>query len=360
MNTHRVDRHIRGGSVVEPYDRQDPNGRPSRATPEQAAAAKSKAVAAAEAESAPESPRRDPKQVAEMVGPLLQEEFIPKALGEVKSDRNGFSRPSSGDVIERAQRVGAAVGMDPSTLSELSDKHGKLKEALDDQERARQFSNHHDDHVVRRGCEHYFQLTEEPEGDLYEAASAFDMRWSDFVNEFVERAGPRMIDDGLVVGHGPYNDYEMAVWSEDAYEHLVGGEPELATIENTTVGGLGDVSPELAPPEVMDRLIEEGRKARTARETDDSSHKAVPVVKWQAGPATWLVSEADPDHPDQMFGLADLGMGCPEMGYFSRSEIESVGGAMRAVDWEPNGDLETYWLASREAGEIVELPAASA
>ncbi|MGF7151470.1 hypothetical protein FHS96_005136 [Sphingomonas zeicaulis] len=41
------------------------------------------------------------------------------------------------------------------------------------------------------------------------------------------------------------------------------------------------------------------------------------------GAATWLASElADDD--DTLFGLADLGIGCPELGYFSLREIASV------------------------------------
>lgn len=355
MSTHEVERHVRGGSVVGPYVRRDPNGRTSRATPEQAAAAKSKAVAAAAAEGADEPPRRVPKEVARAVAPLLQDEFIPEALGEVKSDRNGFDRPSSSEVIERAQRIGAALGMDPSTLSNVTDSYGKLKEALDDQEQARQYSNHHEDRVVRQACEHFFKFTEESDGELFDAASDFDTRWREFTDEFTTRAVPRMLDAGLIDGPSSYGDYEMAIPSEDAYEQLVGREPEHATIENTILREVGGVSPDLAPPEIMDRLIEEGRKSRAAMETDDSDHKAVPVVKWQAGPATWLVSEADPENPDQMFGLADLGMGFPEMGYFSRSEIERVGGAMRAVGWEPNGDLETYWDTARNAGRVVEV-----
>ncbi|MGF7151478.1 hypothetical protein FHS96_005144 [Sphingomonas zeicaulis] len=41
------------------------------------------------------------------------------------------------------------------------------------------------------------------------------------------------------------------------------------------------------------------------------------------GAATWLASElADDD--DTLFGLADLGFGCPELGYISPREIASV------------------------------------
>ena len=44
-----------------------------------------------------------------------------------------------------------------------------------------------------------------------------------------------------------------------------------------------------------------------------------PVVKFfsPVGAATWLFSELDEDG-DTLFGLCDLGFGCPEMGIFFR------------------------------------------
>lgn len=52
---------------------------------------------------------------------------------------------------------------------------------------------------------------------------------------------------------------------------------------------------------------------------------SVPVVKFfsPVGAATWLATELDRDG-DTLFGLADLGFGCPELGSFSLREIESV------------------------------------
>jgi hypothetical protein len=48
----------------------------------------------------------------------------------------------------------------------------------------------------------------------------------------------------------------------------------------------------------------------------------MPVVKFfhPAGPATWLATEMDADG-DSLFGLADLGFGCPEAGTFSLGAI---------------------------------------
>lgn len=52
---------------------------------------------------------------------------------------------------------------------------------------------------------------------------------------------------------------------------------------------------------------------------------AVPVLKLfnPLSAATWLATEIDSDG-DTLFGLADLGFGCPELGSFSLSELASV------------------------------------
>jgi len=51
----------------------------------------------------------------------------------------------------------------------------------------------------------------------------------------------------------------------------------------------------------------------------------IPLVKFfnPIGTATWLATELDEDG-DTLFGLADLGLGCPEVGSFSLREIEAV------------------------------------
>lgn len=51
----------------------------------------------------------------------------------------------------------------------------------------------------------------------------------------------------------------------------------------------------------------------------------LPVVKLfdPLGAATWLATELAADG-DTLFGLADLGFGCPELGAFSLSEIAAV------------------------------------
>lgn len=63
-------------------------------------------------------------------------------------------------------------------------------------------------------------------------------------------------------------------------------------------------------------------KLRTNAEAPGEDH--VPVVKFfnPAGAGTWLATELGDD--DTLYGIADLGFGCPEVGSFSLSELHSV------------------------------------
>ncbi len=77
----------------------------------------------------------------------------------------------------------------------------------------------------------------------------------------------------------------------------------------------------------MDLLTERlrARLRANADHRDGLDRDPVPVVKFfnPMGAATWLATELDADG-DTLFGLADLGFGCPELGSFSLSEIASV------------------------------------
>ena len=73
--------------------------------------------------------------------------------------------------------------------------------------------------------------------------------------------------------------------------------------------------------------------------------------------ATWLLTELDPDDADLAFGLCDLGLGCPELGYVRLSEIEALRGPMglpveRDLHFEADRRISTYASDAREAGRI--------
>lgn len=89
-----------------------------------------------------------------------------------------------------------------------------------------------------------------------------------------------------------------------------------------------------------------------------------PVVKFfnPVGAATWLATEIDEDR-DTLFGLADLGFGCPELGCFSLAEIEAVrlpfGLAIeRDEHFESLAPLSVWADTSRRLGTIIQAEAA--
>jgi hypothetical protein len=85
-----------------------------------------------------------------------------------------------------------------------------------------------------------------------------------------------------------------------------------------------------------------------------------PVVKLftpDAG-ATWLLSECDPDEPDRLFGLCDLGLGCPELGYVSLAEIIGVRGRLglpveRDLHFVAEKPISAYAEEARKQGRII-------
>ena len=85
-----------------------------------------------------------------------------------------------------------------------------------------------------------------------------------------------------------------------------------------------------------------------------------PIVKLFTpdGAATWLISEADPDDPDRLFGLCDLGLGFPELGYVSLAEISSVRGRLglpveRDLHFVADKPLSAYAEEARKQGRII-------
>jgi hypothetical protein len=89
----------------------------------------------------------------------------------------------------------------------------------------------------------------------------------------------------------------------------------------------------------------------------------VPVVKFfnPLGAATWLVSECDGDG-NTLFGLADLGFGCPELGSVSLAEMAAVRlplglGIERDCHFAATHPLSVYAKAARMEGRITESPA---
>lgn len=90
----------------------------------------------------------------------------------------------------------------------------------------------------------------------------------------------------------------------------------------------------------------------------------VPALKLfnPAGAATWIATELHEDG-DTLFGLADLGFGCPELGTFSLAELASVRlpfglGIERDVHFEPLARLSVWTDMARRCGSIIGAEAA--
>lgn len=107
----------------------------------------------------------------------------------------------------------------------------------------------------------------------------------------------------------------------------------------------------LLPPDIRAKLLANGA---------DRGPDHAPLLKLfnPIGAATWLASQLHEDG-DTLFGLADLGFGCPEMGAFSLTEIASVRlpcglRIERDLYFTARFGLTAYADAARIAGRITE------
>lgn len=114
----------------------------------------------------------------------------------------------------------------------------------------------------------------------------------------------------------------------------------------------------LLPPELRFAL-RANDISRRACEAKGERFDPPPVVKLfnPLGAATWLATELAEDD-DTLFGLADLGFGCPELGYFSLSEIAAVRlpfglSIERDLSFETSFPLSVWTETARRAGSIL-------
>jgi hypothetical protein len=107
-------------------------------------------------------------------------------------------------------------------------------------------------------------------------------------------------------------------------------------------------------PADYERLLANGRLSAQGESIDP-----LPVVKlfMPDGSATWLLTEVDPDDPSIAFGLCDLGLGCPEIGYVSLTELSAVRGRLglpveRDLYFRPTRRLSAYAAEAQPTGRI--------
>lgn len=113
------------------------------------------------------------------------------------------------------------------------------------------------------------------------------------------------------------------------------------------------------PPDIRFALRANDIARRAADRDGKAAPDPMPVVKFfnPLGPATWLATEMDRDG-DILFGLADLGFGCPELGSFSLSEMGQVRlpfglGIERDLSFAPLFRLSVWTEWTRRSGSIL-------
>ena len=111
---------------------------------------------------------------------------------------------------------------------------------------------------------------------------------------------------------------------------------------------------------IHDKLLANGRKQDEVRGTDDEIdfHPVVKLFTPDAG-CTWLLTELEPETPDIAFGLCDLGMGFPELGSVSLTELRSIRGRIglpieRDRSFKASHPLSIYAKAARQTSGITE------
>jgi hypothetical protein len=105
------------------------------------------------------------------------------------------------------------------------------------------------------------------------------------------------------------------------------------------------------------QLLANGRAQRAAIDKGDDAIDFKPVVKLFTPDAqcTWLLTELD---DGLAFGLCDLGLGCPELGYVALAELAAVRGRLglpieRDLHFEANKTISAYADEARSRGHIL-------
>ena len=115
----------------------------------------------------------------------------------------------------------------------------------------------------------------------------------------------------------------------------------------------------LVTPELRVILRANAEASLAARAADQPALEPLPVLKLfnPVGAATWIVTELYEDG-DTLFGLADLGFGCPELGVFSLAEIASLRLPFglrieRDLDFVTQYPISAWTVMAIESGSIL-------
>ena len=107
----------------------------------------------------------------------------------------------------------------------------------------------------------------------------------------------------------------------------------------------------LITKEIMNKLKRAGAQPVPVTDTGNDIKPWLKLFN-PVGAQTWLIAAISEDE-DTMYGLCDLGFGCPELGYVSLSEIKNVDLPFglkieRDAWWEPEKTLIEYYNDARE------------
>lgn len=102
------------------------------------------------------------------------------------------------------------------------------------------------------------------------------------------------------------------------------------------------------------KLITKEIEKKLSKNKGDGQDKPYLKLFSPAGGATWLITQKD---GDLLFGLCDLGQGCPEVGYVSLKELEAIElpyglKIERDLNFEPKMSLSEYADRARAEGGI--------
>ena len=102
---------------------------------------------------------------------------------------------------------------------------------------------------------------------------------------------------------------------------------------------------------LITKALYEELRTNNIRHSEEENFDPKPLVKLfhPMSGATWLLTDIDEDG-NRAFGLCDLGLGFPELGYVSLTELVGV---ERDLHWTATKTISEYTTAAREAQRIV-------
>ena len=111
------------------------------------------------------------------------------------------------------------------------------------------------------------------------------------------------------------------------------------------------------------KLYTHAQLKQLLRNGADPETDHVPVVRWfnPTGRGTWLITCINPENRDMAFGLADLGIGMPELGWIYVPELRDFRGhgqlgIERDLHFTATATLTAYANAACSNGYITTVP----